>query len=138
MANERTFAIVQGTPSKSGTVQFRVAWRADTWQPRVDVCQTETGLEVQIEVAGIEQENLNLQFEPGQLIVEGRRERACSSEAARCLQMEIEYGAFRRALPLPPEADGEAIQAKYEAGLLSISIPFKRPQTSQPLRVDIS
>ena len=41
-------------------------------------------------------------------------------------QVEISYGAFRRVLPLPADADGNAIEAHYHSGILQIIVPRKR------------
>jgi HSP20 family molecular chaperone IbpA len=42
--------------------------------------------------------------------------------------MEIEYGPFRRVLPLPTEIDASAIEAHLEAGFLLITIPRQKPK----------
>lgn len=93
--------------------------------PRTDIVQTADALHVTIELPGVARDALQLHFEPGQLVIEGFRERPAPDEAARCLQMEIAYGPFRRALPLPPEADGADIEALHENGMLQVHIPLR-------------
>lgn len=132
-----TQIMLRAVPTAQG-VEFGLAWREETWQPRIDVCQTEDGLEVEIEAAGLSEDSLRLHFEAGHLVVEGRREREMPCTPTRCLQVEIEYGAFRRAVPMPPEADIDGIRAAYEAGMLHVVVPFKQPAKLETRRVNIS
>jgi len=119
------------------TVPGGVAWGGEHWQPRADMCHTRNAIFIEVEAPGVEEKSLDLRFEPGQLIVSGRRDRPQWPEAARCLQVEIEYGVFQRVLSLPPEADGAHIEARYEAGLLHIVVPLKAPEEPPNRRVDV-
>ena len=60
-----------------------------------------------------------------------------TSEDKNVYRSERSYGAFRRVLTLPNDAEAENIEAKFDKGLLSISIPRKAvPQRSGKL-IDI-
>lgn len=134
----RATQIMLRTVPMARGVEFGMAWREAAWQPRIDISQTPDGLEIDVEAAGLSEDTLRLHFEAGQLIVEGRREREVPCTVARCLQVEIEYGAFRRAVAVPPEADIDGIRASYQSGLLHIVVPFKSPQPPATRRVNIS
>ena len=107
------------------------------FQPRVDIYRDAEQLLIQVEAPGVDEDSLRLHFEPGQLLIEGRRERPQLPDSARCLCVEIEYGAFRRAIALPTDADADAIQARYQAGILIIAVPLRRAASLSPLRVNI-
>lgn len=116
---------------------FEVAWASESsWQPRVDVYQTEDATLMHVEVAGVPEDRLQLHLENNRLIIEGERERPPLPCPQHCVQVEITYGRFRRELPLPPDADGNAIQAHYQAGILQITIPRRAPQ-NQNVKVEI-
>lgn len=110
---------------------FNMSWADETqWQPRVDVYQTESEILIHVEAAGVNEQELQLHFEDGRLIVEGRRERPDLPCPQHCLQVEISYGAFRRVIVLPREIESEAIRAAFSNGLLQITVPRRqrRPQ----------
>jgi len=117
---------------------FGMAFHPPRWQPRVDMYETAAGIIIQVEAAGLDEHQLRLHYEAGQLIVEGRRERPALPCQARCLQVETDYGPFRRVLPLPSDADGNAIEARYAAGLLVISVSRKQPSEPVNVRVAVS
>jgi len=141
VAKHMTYFVVQGMPNEA---EFGRSWAA-RWQPRTDIYQTPEAIYIQLEAPGLDHGNLRLDYEPepGQLIVEGRRERAnlrgaAWPKTAHCIQAEIEYGPFRRVINLPPDIDSEAIAATYEAGLLLITIPHKKPSEPVNVRVSVS
>jgi HSP20 family protein len=121
-----------------GDDSWHMVWGVARWQPRVDVCRDDSALYVQVEVPGVEEEALRLHFEPGQLVIEGRRDRPQFPGPVQCLRMEAEYGPFRRTVSLPPDADGEHIVARYQAGILLIEVPFRKPMPPQTVRVNIT
>ncbi|MDF2439909.1 MAG: hypothetical protein JWN98_893 [Abditibacteriota bacterium] len=116
-------------------------WPAESqalgFQPRVDMYRDAQQILVQVEAPGVDEESLRLHFEPGQLVIEGRRDRPQLPASACCLCVEIEYGAFRRAIALPADADADSIQARYQAGILIIAVPLRRATSPSPVRVNI-
>jgi HSP20 family protein len=47
---------------------------------------------------------------------------------------ERSYGAFQRSFALPDSIDADKIEARFDKGVLSITLP-KRPEAQQPERV---
>ena len=110
-------------------------WSVAAWQPHVDVYEMEESIVILVEAPGLETDNLKLQFEPGQLVVEGFRTRPPLPDLARPALVEIHYGVFKRQFALPINADGEAISATYDAGIFQITIP--RRQAPAPISIQI-
>lgn len=113
------------------------AWRDARWQPRIDVYQGEQAISIQVEAPGLDEDQLRLRFDSGHLIIEGVRPRPVLDGPRRCLQMEIEHGPFRRVLSLPPEIDAARIEARYQSGLLSITIPRRTSPPNASTRINI-
>jgi HSP20 family protein len=127
-------------PGQSGEMTVGLAWAEHGWQPRVDVYETPDALLLTVEVPGVPDEAMNINFVPGhypRLIIEGRRG-APECGAARCLQVEIDHGPFRREIRLPRDADGEKIAARRELGLLLITVPRRPPHPPHNVKVSIS
>ncbi len=114
------------------------SWRDARWQPRIDIYQGEDALVIQVEAPGLDENQLRLRFDSGHLIIEGVRPRPEFDGPRRCLQMEIEHGPFRRVLNLPAEIDAASIEARYESGLLLITIPRRQapPIATTKIRID--
>ncbi|MFQ6110807.1 MAG: Hsp20/alpha crystallin family protein [Nitrospinota bacterium] len=97
------------------------------WQPAIDIYETRDEVVVIVELAGVEKEEINITLDEGLLWVSGTR-REKPDTAKTCLhQMEIDFGPFERAIRLPAEVSGEKTEAKYENGLLTITLS-KEPE----------
>jgi len=71
------------------------------------------------------------------LVVAGVRQRP--ELAARVQQMELEYGPFQRQLQLADDVDTGAATARYEQGLLWITLPLAATPARQvkvPIQVE--
>ena len=105
-----------------------------TWAPAVDVAEENDKILVRVEVPGMEQKDLRINYEDGLLTVSG--ERAFERKDERNYhRIERAYGTFTRSFSLPPSIDGGAIAANYRNGILEIEIPKK--EESKPRQIEI-
>ena len=109
--------------------------RESSWSPPVDVFETESSTIVKVEVAGLARENVNVEFEDGQLTIEGCRHEFSPEARVSCRQMEIPYGHFRRTILISRNVDGDNITATYAGGFLEICLP--RSDERRHRKVDI-
>ena len=96
------------------------------WTPLTDVVECAEGLLVRMELAGVEEQRLRVRLEGGALVVEGERPGPCQAArhaGLRFRQMELEYGPFRRVVPLPFPVAGARAEAQLERGVLEIFLP---------------
>jgi HSP20 family protein len=88
-----------------------------------DVFETDEDIVVIVEVAGIEDADLNLTLEKGFLIIRGfRREIHGLFKKRQYYTMEIDYGPFERIIRLPDYAYESDVQAQMKNGLLVITV----------------
>jgi len=71
-----------------------------TWEPPVDVYETNYEFKIIIALPGVAPEHLNVILEGNHLIIEGQRHLPNSAEAL-IRRMEIPYGRFERRIELP-------------------------------------
>jgi HSP20 family protein len=109
---------------------------ADLWQvprfsgmrhgfrPQSDCFRTDEppAITVVIELPGVEPGSVEVVALGQSLIVAGARERP-KIPGAHYQQMEIEYGPFRRQIRLPENVDPERAHARYEHGVVTITLP---------------
>ena len=116
---------------------------ADLWQvprftgtrrgfrPNVDSFHTDEPheLTVVVELPGIDPASLNLVVGERVLVIAGERQRPkVDGGGVSYQQMEIEYGPFRRQVRLPENVDPARSHARYEHGVVTITLPV----TDQP------
>ena len=93
------------------------------WRPDADTYETATTVEILVDLAGIEEDDLEVQLFEDVLIVEGRRQLPSCQEGAVYHAAGIHQGPFRVELPLPAPVDAERVEARYDRGLLRITLP---------------
>ncbi|MGH8480299.1 MAG: Hsp20/alpha crystallin family protein [Gammaproteobacteria bacterium] len=93
------------------------------WRPDADTYETATTVEIMVDLAGVEEDDLEAQLFEDVLIVEGRRRLPWCQEGAVYHAAGIRQGPFRVELPLPSSVDAERVEARYERGLLRITLP---------------
>jgi HSP20 family protein len=93
------------------------------WRPPADICEGERGFEIVIELAGVDQDEIEIALYQDALIVEGQRRLAPSGSNGVYHVAEIRQGPFRIELGLPATIDQERVEARYDRGLLRISCP---------------
>jgi HSP20 family molecular chaperone IbpA len=92
------------------------------WRPDVDTYETATTLEVVVDLAGIEEDDFEVQLFADALIVEGVRRLPAPKEAARYHAASIRQGPFRVEVPLAAPVEPEHVDARYDRGLLHITL----------------
>jgi HSP20 family molecular chaperone IbpA len=92
------------------------------WRPDLDAYETAGTLEIIVDLAGVDEEDFEVHLFEDALIVEGHRRLPASKEAAMYHAASIRQGPFRVELPLPAPVDPERVEARYERGLLHITL----------------
>jgi HSP20 family protein len=96
------------------------------WRPPTDVYETEEQIVVQVEIAGMRQEDFFIAFRDRRLIIGGVRPQA-RSEPRAYHQMQIDFGEFRTEVELPAPVDADQVEADYETGFLRVTLPKLKP-----------
>jgi HSP20 family protein len=114
----------------------RFAALRGTFHPRADCFRSEDPprLTVVVELAGVNAEAVDISAQPRELVIAGSRPRPESG--GRYQQMEIDYGAFRRRIPLTDEVDPDGVTASYDRGLLTIVLPIVR-RAPRPVSIEV-
>ena len=92
------------------------------WAPRLDLSETDTQFELHLDLPGVSEEDLEIEFHEGQLSISGKRE--LSEETERSWhRVERRRGSFRRVIRLGDEVETDGIEAEYTDGVLGIRVP---------------
>ena len=81
---------------------------------------------VQAELAGIDIDEIGLEIQGRELVLSGHR-RPADAEGRVYQQLEIDFGPFRRVIPLGADVVAEEARATYRDGMLRVELPLVRP-----------
>lgn len=111
-----------------------LATKAD-WSPSVDIVEKKDQYIIHADVPGMKADDIEVTMENGILSLKGHREVVNQDEGDRFSRMERIYGSFHRRFSIPDAADSKRIDAKFENGVLTITIP--KGEELKPRRIKI-
>ena len=107
--------------------EFADRLRGDRWQPDVDVFETERGVVVRVELAGIRSDDVRVSVDGQVLRLSGVRGAPEGEEVYRLRQMEITSGPFERQVRIPIAFDRDHVSAHLANGFLTVTLPRRDP-----------
>ena len=111
----------------------------NTTLPAVNIKEDDNGFEVEMAVPGMTKKDFAINLENNMLSISSEKQSKDEKKEGNYSRKEFSYQSFSRSLSLPESADDGKINAKYENGILFISIPKKEEAKPKPPRViDIS
>jgi len=98
---------------------------------KIDVIESDNAYLVKAEIPGVAKEDIQVSIEGNQVTIgaEVKREVEAKSNGDRVLRSERYYGSVYRGFTLPVDVDESASQAKYENGVLELTL-VKKPQNA--------
>lgn len=104
--------------------------------PETDVIETEREIRVVTEMPGLRRENIELDVENNVLTIRGeKREQRTEGEQGRWHLAERRYGTFTRSFVLPRDVDADEIQAAFQDGVLTVTVP--KSEKARRRRIEI-
>ncbi len=102
--------------------------------PRLDIMTKDNEYVIAVEVPGVDEKDVILEVLPdGRLTVRGEKRSETHAGTHANTRIERSYGAFRRVLALPEDADPDAVSACFRNGVLTITCP-RKAQAQTPAR----
>ena len=110
-------------------------YKRDNFVPSVDISETEKQFMVSVELPGVKKEDIKVDIEKSHLTISGERKLNKEEEGKNFHRVETQYGKFSRFFYLPDTIDEESIQAKYEDGILNISIDKSEQKLKKQIEI---
>ena len=103
--------------------------------PPLNVWEDDDNLYVEAELPGLNPDRIDVAVtERDQLTIAGERMPA-TPEAGAWLRQECGYGRFSRTITLPAEVDADEVEATYEAGVLTLTLP--KMEEAKPKKITV-
>ena len=115
-----------------------VSFEMGGFNPRVDITEDDKHMYVHAEMPGIPKENVNISVnEDLMLTIKGEKSKDELKESQSYVRTERAYGNFSRSFVLPENVDTENIKAKFENGVLELTLPKIEPPKPKEIEVNI-
>jgi HSP20 family protein len=109
-----------------------------TWFAPTDVSEDENSLRITMELPGVDPSDVRLSLENNVLTIRGEKKQQVDDNNERVHRFERTYGMFERTFVLPNTVDSERIDARYENGVLHVTIPKAERAKPREIRVNSS
>jgi len=93
--------------------------------PAVNITEQKNDYLVSLAVPGMKKEDFKIDIDGNMLTISSAKEETNEEKEKRFTRMEYNYSSFSRSFTLPDEVNREKIDAKYEDGVLKITLPRK-------------
>ena len=115
--------------------EFTGLRRLEERLPRVNVIDREDEVMVRAEIPGVHKDELDVSLSDNYLTIKGET-REEKEEKGEFYRSEIHHGSFTRTVRLPETVRGEKAKARFEDGLLEITIPKTEKAKRHSVKID--
>jgi HSP20 family protein len=105
------------------TTSARLAGAVDAWRPALDVLETERGVVLRVDLAGVSSDEVRVVVDGEYVQISGRRTLSRAGQNQRHLLIELPQGPFERVLRMRAPYDADAVTARLENGILIVELP---------------
>ncbi len=98
--------------------------------PVVDVVEKEKEYQISAELPGLEEKDVEVSVADDMLTIKGEKKEEKEEKAKNYYVSERRYGAFQRSFLLPSGVDAEKIEASFQKGVLTVTLP-KTPEAQK-------
>ena len=103
--------------------------------PAVNIREEEKEFILELAVPGMKKEDFNIEVDDSVLTISMERKDEREESDSGYTRREFKYASFKRAFTLPETVEEEAIEAKYQDGILHFSLPKKKEALPKPKRL---
>lgn len=104
--------------------------------PNMDVSETDKEVRIQAELPGVTEKDVDLSVDDNVLTIRAEKRQERKEEREGVHFSERNYGTFQRSLRLPFHVNPDQVQARFENGVLFVTLP-KTPQQQRSRRIQI-
>lgn len=126
---------IETTEKKAIEKSEETTWAGQTYEPAVDIYESDTALILQADVPGVRKEDVEINLDQDVLTINGRVA-IDDYEGLRPVYSEFNVGNFFRRFTLGETIDQEAITADMEEGVLTVTLPKK--EKAQPRKITVA
>jgi HSP20 family protein len=106
--------------------------------PSVNITEDKNAYNIEIAAPGLKKEDFNIDLENNVLTVSAEKEEKDEKKDKRFMRKEFSYTSFKRSFACPESVNPDQINAKYNDGILNISVPKVEEKQKPNKKIKIS
>lgn len=110
---------------------------ADFFSPDADASNTEDAYEINIELPGVNESDIDVSLTDDILTITGEKRVETEKKGRSYYFSERSYGAFERSFRLPDDVDADGLEAAFADGLLTLRLPRTAKLAAQARKIEI-
>lgn len=106
-----------------------------SWQPRLDVYETDAAYVVEADLPGMRIEGIIVRLEDTKLVITGERQSTHPETSNSYTHVERTFGPFQRTFTLPTAVQMDEVHATYTNGVLTVTVP--KADSARPRQITV-
>ena len=129
--NDRVQKFFNGFPSLGLDME-------SSFNPRIDISEDDKNIFIEAEIPGMKKDDLKISLQDNILTISGTKESLKEDKKDKSyFRSERSYGSFTRSFTLPAEVNPDKVDAKFEDGILNITLAKIHPQPKKEKFIEI-
>lgn len=91
--------------------------------PAVDIVEKDKSYEINVELPGIDEQNVDVTLRNGNIVIKGEKQEDKEEKSKDYYLRERQFGSFERAFAVPEGVETDKIDASFKKGVLTITLP---------------
>ena len=106
-------------------------------RPSIDVDETDQAYRVSAELPGLTEKDVELNLRDNTLTISGEKRTERDEEKGGRRYAERSFGRFERTIPFPAEVDADRIDAVFQNGVLTVTLPKNEKAQDKTRRIEV-
>lgn len=102
--------------------------------PDANIIENGKNYKIELAAPGLDRKDFNVEVKDGILTISSEKKEEKKEENENFRRREFSYSSFSRSFTLPENTIEKDIDAKYENGILRVTLPKKEVTVSQPAK----
>lgn len=107
------------------------------WAPAIDVYDSKDNLLVKADLPGLTKDEIEVSIQDNNLVLKGEKKKDTEINEENYFKTERFYGSFFRTIPLPSSVDAGKVDAKYQDGVLTLTLPKKEEAKPKQITINV-
>lgn len=109
-----------------------------SYTPRANVTKTDKFIKIEVEVPGFSRSDIRVETKGKTLTVTARKESEKANDKQTYVTHEFNSTSLARSWSLSNSINAENIEAAYEAGILTLTLPYRTESIVEARRIEIN
>ncbi|WP_237213286.1 Hsp20/alpha crystallin family protein [Falsiroseomonas oryziterrae] len=130
-----------GGTTRRGEAEPQPLWRFDSSfglaVPAIDVVEAEKEFRITAELPGLDASNVELAVSGDVLTIKGEKKDEREEKTDNYHLSERRFGSFRRSFQLPRGVNRDRVEASFDKGVLTVTLPKTEEAAAQQRKIEI-